>query len=614
LNWIGFIFTFVISLAWGYSGYQSEDFASTEPFLILFFLFYVFTSILYAHKQPVELKGVVDGSLVFGVPTVFFTTQAMLVYDFEYGMAFSSIGLGLFYILLARALWNRQVSGMRLLTECFLSLGVIFASLSIPYILEGRWIAAAWALEGAGMIWIGFRQSRILPRVFGTLLQAVAGVAFIMVANADSGPVIFLNNSYIGSLIMALAGLSSAWLVHRYSDKLEGQEINLEVPFLAWGLIWWWLGGFYEIGQHSQISYVVGNSLLFLTFGALVFTYLARLLDWSNVSLSLLVVPMTLVLAASLQLITGYHPFENFGIIAWGLAFATFYRLLYLFANQWPERILEVIHPGAFWLVLAISTWGVSSSLYVLSIATWTTMLWGVLPALAVYFLPRITRYVHWPFSAYENLYQQQTTILIVFYIYAWVIYRCGLIGDPSPLLYIPILNPQDLVQLCIIGVLIDWALRLKKLQQFKHNDWVVKQATVAIAALAFVWLNSLIAHVIHFYLDVSYALMSMFNSPVFQTSLSITWTVVALLGMSFAKRTVKRNVWIVSATLLGVTVVKLILIDLGDVGTIARIVSFITVGGLMLVIGYLAPIPPNVSDTIGAKESSSTEHGEATT
>jgi uncharacterized membrane protein len=32
---------------------------------------------------------------------------------------------------------------------------------------------------------------------------------------------------------------------------------------------------------------------------------------------------------------------------------------------------------------------------------------------------------------------------------------------------------------------------------------------------------------------------------------------------------------------------------DLGNTGTIARIVSFIGVGALLLAIGYLAPVPP---------------------
>ena len=41
------------------------------------------------------------------------------------------------------------------------------------------------------------------------------------------------------------------------------------------------------------------------------------------------------------------------------------------------------------------------------------------------------------------------------------------------------------------------------------------------------------------------------------------------------------------------VVVAKLFLIDLSSIGTIARIASFLTVGVLLLVTGYLAPLPP---------------------
>jgi uncharacterized membrane protein len=48
-----------------------------------------------------------------------------------------------------------------------------------------------------------------------------------------------------------------------------------------------------------------------------------------------------------------------------------------------------------------------------------------------------------------------------------------------------------------------------------------------------------------------------------------------------------------VGATLLGVVIAKLFLVDLSRVGSIERIVSFLGVGLLMLVLGYLAPLPP---------------------
>jgi uncharacterized membrane protein len=47
----------------------------------------------------------------------------------------------------------------------------------------------------------------------------------------------------------------------------------------------------------------------------------------------------------------------------------------------------------------------------------------------------------------------------------------------------------------------------------------------------------------------------------------------------------------------MAVVVIKLFLVDLGNTGTVARIVSFIGTGALLLVVGYLAPVPPRHKD-----------------
>jgi uncharacterized membrane protein len=44
---------------------------------------------------------------------------------------------------------------------------------------------------------------------------------------------------------------------------------------------------------------------------------------------------------------------------------------------------------------------------------------------------------------------------------------------------------------------------------------------------------------------------------------------------------------------LLGVVVVKLFLVDLSSTGTVERVISFISVGVLVIVVGYFAPVPP---------------------
>jgi uncharacterized membrane protein len=56
-----------------------------------------------------------------------------------------------------------------------------------------------------------------------------------------------------------------------------------------------------------------------------------------------------------------------------------------------------------------------------------------------------------------------------------------------------------------------------------------------------------------------------------------------------------------VGAALLAAVVLKLLLVDLSGTGTLTRIVSFIGVGVLMLVIGYVAPLPAKPEERGGA-------------
>ena len=74
---------------------------------------------------------------------------------------------------------------------------------------------------------------------------------------------------------------------------------------------------------------------------------------------------------------------------------------------------------------------------------------------------------------------------------------------------------------------------------------------------------------------------------------MALLWSSFALGTMLLANRQRWRPAWMVGALLLAAVVLKLFVVDLSQVGGIERIVSFIGVGLLLLLIGYLAPVPP---------------------
>ena len=247
LNLIGFVGTFGIGFAWGLRSYTAELLGSTQPFLILFFLMYVAIGLLFARRTlrdateapeardellrwSLRRGDYVDATTMFGPPLVGFGLQVALVRHIEFGAAFSALGLGLFYLLLARVLQARAGERALLLVETCLALGVVFASLAIPLGLDARWTAAAWAVEGAGIYWLGLRQGRPLARAFALLLQVGAALAFV--SSLDFGYGSLLDGSPLGALMLGVALLFSYWQLRSMPEAAKTWENRL-LPWLG---------------------------------------------------------------------------------------------------------------------------------------------------------------------------------------------------------------------------------------------------------------------------------------------------------------------------------------------------------------------------------------------
>jgi uncharacterized membrane protein len=180
--------------------------------------------------------------------------------------------------------------------------------------------------------------------------------------------------------------------------------------------------------------------------------------------------------------------------------------------------------------------------------------------------------------------------MVLLLWLYALIV-GVGHPGNPWPLHYIPLLNPVDLVVFFIGCVVVLWHHRLRL-----NPDLAIvpdRFRAYAIAVVAFAWFNGIIARTIHHWLDVPYTLYALGRTVEFQTTIAVLWTLVALSTTVFATRKNQRELWFVGSGLLAAVVVKLFLMDLKNSDTVARIVSFVVVGLLMLVIGYLSPLPP---------------------
>jgi uncharacterized membrane protein len=169
--------------------------------------------------------------------------------------------------------------------------------------------------------------------------------------------------------------------------------------------------------------------------------------------------------------------------------------------------------------------------------------------------------------------------------------------GDAAPLPYLPLVGPADLAVALLFVAGVDWWLRLSRMQPpVLPGEWR-KAVWPAFAGLAFVWLNGVIARSVVQWMGVRFGAAALWDSTPFQSALSISWTLVALGAMVACTRRGWRAPWIAAATLLGVTVAKLFAVDLSTLSTGTKIVTFLVVGALLLVVGYLSPVPPAVAD-----------------
>ena len=148
-------------------------------------------------------------------------------------------------------------------------------------------------------------------------------------------------------------------------------------------------------------------------------------------------------------------------------------------------------------------------------------------------------------------------------------------------------------MQLLVLALLLRWLLFCRAQLFPNFNDNGVRLLSYGIGVLALLWLSAAVGRAVHFWAGVPYTVHGLFHSVIYQAALTMTWSTIALLTMVLATRRALRVMWFVGAALLGVVVFKLFLVDLTGIGTVARIISFVGVGLLMLVIGYFSPLPP---------------------
>jgi uncharacterized membrane protein len=648
LNLLGFGFSFAVLGAWVMGSYQPSNYAQVQPFVLAYFALYVLAALFYALRHSLAPRRALDATLLFGVPAATMGIQNQLVDALPYGAAWSAVGMAGFYAALS--MWMHRQASLasptaaraviaRWLGESYLALALVFLTLAVPLALDAPWTAAIWALEGAAVYWVGQRQGHWFPRLMGLALQPIALWVF-WDASISSSTSAVLHPRLPGLLILAAAaGLMCYWvhLRERYTNAraaslaaltgwskaaagwVDALERVAVLPLFALGLWSWVEGGYQQItryisdasrgdGGYAWISgaYQTHALLVFFALTAFVLHFAAR--PQRRQPLAIAALPTALLLP-SLFIFAGIEAFgrdafwQNAGWLASPLALAMYaYALRGVDGSQAGKSSAAWgwVHGGS-WLVLKllllsalyamVRHWGVRGS-------AWGDAVWSfaALVLLAVLgwaaYDSRHQVKNHWPWQPYSQAWLRWAQNLLALCLLGLtVILALDSSGDSTPLQYVPLLNPTD--GSLALAALALWAwLRRMQLGDASLRLFPLQLTRWGLALWGFIGINTLWLRVVHHWWNLPWDSAALYGSFVTQTGYSILWTSLALGMMLLAARRSQRSLWLAGAALLGLTVLKLLLVDLSNSGGAERIISFIAVGGLMLVVGYFVPLP----------------------
>lgn len=628
LNLLGFLATFGVATAWGVLRFEPADRASAQPFLAAFFLLYLLAALFHALRHGQPARSAVDATLVFGNPIVAFGLQAALVRDVPQAAAFSALAVGALYLALGWWLVRRQPGDAtvnRWLAECFAALAFGFVTLAVPLALDGRWTAATWAVEGAGVYWMGRRQGRWLVRAAALALQLLAAFAY---AGGSPGAGLWplANPAFLGAGMIAGAGLALAWWAReplapqddasRAARAFLGGENRLSPWLFWWAFLWWQAALLGEIGRftldpgasHAHLFHPAQRQLLAMlgwVLSAFALHHLAlptRPRPWRVAATPAWLALPVLLLFALLGMATQEHVFQSGGWLAWPLALALHGLLLHRLDAGAPRRWWPWVHAGGIWLLVLLA-----GNALVFAIGrsqlwqtAWATVILLVAGSTLLLVLTRRRWFeagpgtLRWPLDRFrpDYLWRAAAPLAVALASGALVV-AVHSRGESRPLPYVPLLNPTDLAVALALGACSLWLLRLRRSALALPPAARGPVPPAVLAGIAFVALDTAWLRVAHHWFAVPWDVASLAASFVVQAGYSILWTLLALTMMVGAHRRGLRLPWMLGASLLALTLLKLFVVDLSNRGGAERIVVFIAVGLLMLVVGWFAPLPP---------------------
>lgn len=564
----------------------------------------------------------IDVSLMFGVPLLAFGLLSTLLSDIDNALTIASaviaiayLGLGSFFVLKDKN--NANQNRYTPLIEGMLALGVGFLALMIAIAFDAEWTACGWAIQGLVLVWFGRQSLRGWTVLLGILLQGLALAILQPLFDYYSAPA----PSTLSLIISAMGCLASVFILRNENNPIQP---NYEVPAKEKPLL-------ASVNTKSPIFQLIwSNSFVdILTVVSMMWGLIVTVLiiddhmgNWID--------SLTRVITFALLInLIGYFVIDKYR--QWNLVTTISHAFLGLFylallttvsfhfeyddattSSFWPLFIALVVG----WLLVGqlwIKRWYYADKATNFDAVTWLMTGTLLIAQFSYYLLPPSSGVMTvlitgiWlialtqlclrkklntpPWFNWQNALLGCGLLFIPLFV-IWAIYsnwtHDGIVWG---LAYLPVVNLYDLSLITVVAYLINTHyLSIGQNQKLiKDNNLLLKIAGL----LGFWLLSSVLIRTLHTYLGTPLWYQGAWLDEQVQTALTIFWTLTALVLTIISSRYQKRFWWFMGIGLLAIVVLKLVVIDLSQTDTIWRVVSFLGAGSLILLIGYLAPLPP---------------------
>jgi uncharacterized membrane protein len=298
---ISFVFTQIYFWGWYETFYRTEALERTIIFSTLFFLLYLALPVVGVVRSS-SLDAI--GVLVVLVNSFAYLVAlyAMLWPEDRWPLTLLVLALSAGHVAVARFVPSPKPGEWPLPRQLFAGLALTFVTLAIPIRLEGKWITLALAVEGAILVWTGFRSPAALLRRAGLSLVAVAALRLVFFPLPAPH---FLLNERFASYVAVIACMGVALFAARqYGQALGDTETSvlgvLAVAVNVYALLalslelWDYFGHSVSVGIDRGLAQHLALSLLWTAYAsALIVTGMKRqsaLLRWQALVLFGLVV------------------------------------------------------------------------------------------------------------------------------------------------------------------------------------------------------------------------------------------------------------------------------------------------------------------------------------